>query len=106
MATERECPLYRKDCGFVKFRKNSTDKQVAQLPESGDCGINPEGCPRKVYAETRNHESRSLMNDICGVKDILTEEKPINQEEMKVIFPLIPNNNGRPERRLTGGGHR
>ena len=88
MATRTECPFYDQ-CGYVLWRSQRPDGHMPELPENGDCG-------KPV--------------SVCGRVDPKIPHKvevygPITREELKAGFPLIPNQNGRPPRRLVGGGH-
>jgi len=104
MATTERCDYYN-DCAFVMYRKSRPDTNMAPLPENGNCGINSDECLRRRYQEA-NTEDRNRMNKICHVTDISSYRLPISANEIDVVYPKLPNNNGRDFRRIIGGAHR
>lgn len=88
MATKTECPMYS-DCGFVKWRRERPDLHITLLPENGDCGKPTIDCGRL-------HSNNPIKVDTYG---------PQTREEFDIALKEIPNKNGRPPRRLVGGGH-
>lgn len=99
MATHEQCPRYD-DCGFVKWRNERPDTHILPLPEDGDCG-------KDILIE---YDDGSLvygcarLNKSIGSIDV-EKYGPQTREELDSSFPDIPNNNGRPSRKLVGGGH-
>lgn len=88
MATKEQCEYYDQ-CRFVSWRADHVNGQANQLPADGDCGkSNPEECAR-------------VKGDVS-----VAYYGPYTREEMEISFPLIPNDNGRPAKRLQGGGNR
>ena len=89
MATAEQCP-HQSECNFFKWREEKVNLDAQPLPENGDCGIIFERCMR---IDMNVHE---ITLDAVG---------PATHQEMIVSFPKRPNENGRPERRVTGGAH-
>lgn len=89
MATRETCVHYDQ-CGYVRWRASGVNNQAIPLPENGDCGIDPDRCPRA-------HSSIPVSIGAFG---------PQTAEEMETSFPLIPNNHGRPPKRIEGGANR
>ena len=88
MATREQCESYDQ-CGYVNWRTHQTNGQVNQLPEDGDCGkADWQECGRVNGHFPVNHYG------------------PITREEMEIRFPLIPNDNRHPPKRIHGGGNR
>jgi hypothetical protein len=87
MAKENECPFYG-DCEYIRWRINRPDPNMLPLPDNGDCGKNVNLCGRL---------NRNVPINV-------TDKGPRTDEEIKMAYPLLPNENGRPQRRLTGGG--
>jgi len=87
MATFVECPEYA-NCGYVKWRKERPDLHMPPLPESGDCG-------KLITACGRLNPAVPFAVETYG---------PLTREEIDASFPELPNKNGRPKRRLIGGG--
>jgi hypothetical protein len=82
---------------------------MSALPLDGDCGRdNVADCPRYIYASNDDPKVHEDINKTFGhnVTNAYTDEVAINGDELKILFPLLPNNNNRPPRRLTGGGNR
>ena len=88
MATKTECSMYG-SCGFVEWRRERPDLHITPLPENGDCGKSIVDCGRL-------HTSNPVKVDTYG---------PQTREEFDIALKEIPNKNGRPPRRLVGGGH-
>ncbi|EKE13422.1 MAG: hypothetical protein ACD_13C00021G0024 [uncultured bacterium] len=91
MSTSKECPLYN-ECGFVKWRIERPDSHIPPLPKDGDCGKPAVTCGRL-------EESHPV-----GISLSVTDYGPKTYEEIVIGFPEIPNENGRPPRRLVGSG--
>ena len=89
MATKEQCEYYDK-CGFVKWRASGVNNQALPLPKDGDCEIDLLRCSR--------------LNPHVPIS--IEDFGPQTAEEMEASFPLIPNNHGRPPKRIEGGGHR
>lgn len=92
MATHEQCPSYN-DCGFVKWRNERPDAHILPLPKDGDCGKSAVSCGRLEKFPPP------------GIKLSVEAYGPQTREELDSSFPNIPNNNGRPPRKLVGGGH-
>ena len=105
MAISEQCPAYEK-CGYVKWRHARPDLHMLPLPPDGDCGKEVNKCPRYEYATTNNEKLHNKINDIYHVENAHIHELPITDEESKIAFPLLPNENNRPFRRFSGGAHR
>lgn len=105
MATAEQCQAY-KDCGFVKWRQARPDLHMLPLPPDGNCGIEVKTCPRYKYATTDDEILRDQTNGVFHVENAYTHKLPITKEEIISVFPLLPNKNNRPKRRIVGGGHR
>ncbi len=90
LVRREDCPSYSQ-CGFVQWRKDGANSGATPMPEDGDCGITMDECLR-------------LNEAIPSVP--LEKYGPQTSVEMEVSFPLIPNDDGRPEERIVGGGLR
>jgi hypothetical protein len=78
MSTENECKYYNQ-CGFVSFRKNSENNDLAiPLPSDGNCGIDKESCLRKRVTE---NPELDMYPDELKIK--LEEKNPSNTPEFK-----------------------
>lgn len=88
MATPEQCPFYN-NCGFVKFRKERPDKHSPVLPENGDCGKSFQTCGR--------------ADPIIPIS--LEAHGPVTHEEIKIVYPEIPDKSGK-KHRLVGGAHK
>lgn len=62
---------------------------MALLKKKDGCDISSDLCQR--------------LNPLIPIE--VTASGPQTHREITNAFPLIPNNNGRPERRLAGSGH-
>jgi hypothetical protein len=87
-----QCPSAG-DCGFISFWNKAAQENsiYATPPPAGMCPKNPDKCGRlnpHVPFQLEDSSPRSLTHD-----------------ETIILLPLIPNDSGRPQRRLPGGGH-
>lgn len=89
MATKEQCESYDR-CGLVKWRASGVNKQALPLPNDGDCGIDLLSCSRLIPL----------------VPIAIEDFGPQTAGEMEISFPLIPNNHGRPPKRIEGGANR
>lgn len=97
MAIPEQCPD-QKDCGYITWRRNKPDPNMADFDGTCFRCNSYKDCPRYRFLHERNPETKVLMAKIFRVENPYKHPLSLNDAEGAEGYPPIDIKNGKAKR--------